>query len=373
MAGIYIHIPFCKKKCSYCDFHFSTSLKYQSEMVQALQKELILRVDELHEPIETIYFGGGTPSICTLDELAEILNTIYKYYQVQPTIECTLEANPDDLDKSKIQALCALGFNRLSIGVQSFFEEDLQLMNRSHSAQQSIKVIENAQQFFENISIDLIYSIPKTTLNHWKENVQRALELGVPHISSYALTVEKQTALSHWVTNKKITMPQEEQVHQQFLWLVETMKQNDFVHYELSNFGKEGFFSQNNTAYWQGKPYLGIGPSAHSFNGTQRSWNVANNTKYIKSIQENKLPSEQEQLSINDRYNEYIMTGLRTMWGVSLQKIKQDFGQEYVDFALQNAQKYIHNHQLECIDDTLKATLQGKFLTDGISADLFRI
>lgn len=340
-------------------------------MVEALNKELILRKEEAKTPVETVYFGGGTPSVCTIEELSTLLETIHKHYPLAEHIEYTLEANPDDLNPEKIKALYQLGFNRLSIGIQSFFEEDLRLMNRSHNAKQSLQVVEWAQEHITNISIDLIYGIPNSSMNQWAKNVAQAIDLQVPHISSYALTVEDKTALSHWVHHQKVHMPQDEAVHQQFLYLVETLQANDFVHYELSNFGKEGYFSKNNAAYWLGKSYIGIGPSAHSYNGFQRSWNIANNTQYIQALDKNQLPNEIETLTTTDRYNEYIMTGLRTIWGVSIDRIHNQFGKKYSKYLLQNAQKFINNQQITIEQNTLKATLKGKFLIDGIAAELF--
>lgn len=374
MAGIYIHIPFCKQACFYCDFHFSTSLKKKSAMISSLVKEIEIRKDELqNEIIETIYFGGGTPSVLSVDEIQLLIDTVYKNHSVISAPEITLEANPDDLSEEKIIELSKSPINRLSIGVQSFFEKDLKLMNRAHNSEEAKKCLQIATQYFNNITVDLIYGIPDCTNEEWKENIQTALSFGVPHISSYALTVEEKTALDSLIKKGKIKNVDEEKAEEQFHILVKELTKVNFVHYELSNFGKEGFFSKNNSSYWLGKSYLGIGPSAHSFNGKQRSWNISNNTKYIKSIQENSLPIERETLTKKDGYNEYIMTGLRTIWGVSFDKIELDFGEKYKHYLEKQSQKYIQQDLLYLENGILKTTIKGKFLSDGISSDLFML
>lgn len=342
MAGIYIHIPFCKQACYYCDFHFSTSLKKKDALIDALMKEIELRKDELqNEKVETIYFGGGTPSMLSQSEIDHIINAVYTHHTVIADAEITLEANPDDLDKNKIIELAESKINRLSIGIQSFFEEDLQLMNRAHNAQEAKDSLSVAIRHFENISVDLIYGIPGATNEKWLQNIHIALSFNIPHISSYALTVEPKTALASLIKKGKIQNVDDAQAEEQFHLLIDELEKDNFTHYELSNFGKEGFFSKNNSAYWQGKSYIGIGPSAHSFNGEKRGWNVRNNTKYIQSLAEDVLPMEEEILTKTDRYNEYIMTGLRTVWGVSLEKVKADFGAQFVEYLLKQADKYL--------------------------------
>lgn len=312
MAGIYIHIPFCKQACFYCDFHFSTSLKKKDELIACLIKEIEIRKDELqNQIIETIYFGGGTPSLLTTQEIHSIIDAVYANHTVIEKPEITLEANPDDLLEEKIIELSKSPINRLSIGIQSFFEKDLKLMNRAHNSKEAKKCLEIATQYFSNISLDLIYGIPDCTHQEWKENIQTALSFEIPHISSYALTVEPKTALDSFIKKGIIKNVDDEKAEEQFNILIDELQKANFVHYETSNFGKQGFFSKNNSSYWLGKPYLGIGPSAHSFDGETRSWNVRNNSKYINTIQQNKLPIEREILSKKDRYNEYIMTGLR--------------------------------------------------------------
>ncbi|RZN84237.1 MAG: radical SAM family heme chaperone HemW [Winogradskyella sp.] len=374
MSGIYIHIPFCKQACHYCDFHFSTSLKKRDDMVEALAKEVELRKEEFKSTVvETIYFGGGTPSVLSIEEIELLINTVYSNYQVSDNPEITLEANPDDLSKAKIIALSQSPINRLSIGIQSFFEDDLKLMNRAHNAEEAKTCLEEATKHFDNISVDLIYGIQNSTSEKWLQNIETALSYNVPHISSYALTVEPKTALASFIEKGIIDDVDDELAHEQFLILKEKLEAKGFVHYELSNFGKEGFFSRNNTAYWQGKSYLGIGPSAHSFNGKQRGWNVRNNSKYIKAIQQNSLPIEIENLTKIDRYNEYVMTGLRTMFGVSLAKIEADFGSTYKDYLLEHAQVFINQHLLYIDDAHIRVTKEGQFLSDGISSELFKL
>ena len=376
MSGIYIHIPFCKQACHYCDFHFSTLMKKKDEMVLALAKELQLRKDEFQFDaeipcIETIYFGGGTPSVLTVKEIQLLIDTVRQNYPVSQNPEITLEANPDDLSEENLSAFAAIGINRLSIGIQSFFEEDLKLMHRAHDSVQAKKCLEFATRYFDNISLDLIYGIPGMTNERWQQNIETVLSFGIPHISSYALTVEPKTALNKLIQTGKVNAPKDEVAQEHFMILVETLEAKGFLHYELSNFGKENYFSRNNSAYWLGKKYLGIGPSAHSYDGVSRSWNVANNALYLKAIQNNELPCEAEILTQEDRYNEYIMTGLRTIWGVSLIRIEQEFGTDYLNYLKQQSQKFISDGLLVITDGILKPTLKGKFLTDGIASDLF--
>ena len=374
MAGIYIHIPFCKQACHYCDFHFSTSMKKKGEMILALANEIKLRKREFeNEIVETIYFGGGTPSILQITDLRFLIETVYDNYLIIENPEITLEANPDDLNEDRIIELSKTKINRLSIGIQSFFEDDLKLMNRAHNAEEAKKCLEIATQYFENISLDLIYGIPGMTNEIWKKNIEIALSFGIPHISSYALTVEPKTALQKLIQSGAIENPNDEVAQEHFSILVELLEANDFIQYELSNFGKANYFSKNNSSYWLGKKYIGIGPSAHSYNGISRSWNVSNNSLYIKAIQENQLPNEEETLTISDRYNEYIMTGLRTIWGVSLDKIETEFGITYLDYLMKQVQKFLHDDLVIIKDNVLKPTKKGKFLTDGIASDLFML
>ena len=374
MSGIYIHIPFCKQACHYCDFHFSTSLKKKDAMVLALAKEMELRKNEFqNEVVETIYFGGGTPSILEISDIKVLIDTVFKHYKVIENPEITVEANPDDLSKERIIELSQNRVNRLSIGIQSFFEDDLKLMNRAHNSAEAKECLELATQYFDNISIDLIYGIPNMSNEKWLQNIETALSFNIPHISSYALTVEPKTALYKFIQNGIIPLPDDEVASAHFQILVDTLTENDFIHYELSNFAKENYFSKNNSSYWLGKKYLGIGPSAHSYDGEKRGWNVSNNALYLKAIDENILPIETEILTKTDRYNEYIMTGLRTIWGVSLDRIANEFGQMYLDYLNQQAAKYIEDHLLFVDENILRTTKKGKFLSDGIASDLFML
>ena len=374
MSGIYIHIPFCKQACFYCDFHFSTILRNRDDMVSCIIKEIKLRKNELNNAtIETIYFGGGTPSTLSMSEINKIIDAVYQCHSVVLSPEITLEANPDDLSKEKIIEISQSKINRLSIGIQSFFEHDLQLMNRAHSSIEAKICLDFANQYFDNISIDLIYGIPDLSNEQWIENIKTAFSFGIPHISSYALTVEPKTALASFIQKGIIKNVDDEKAQEQFYVLKEILEENQFIHYETSNFGKEGFFSKNNTAYWLGKSYLGVGPSAHSFDGNQRSWNVRNNAKYIKAIQENSLPIEREILSTTDKYNEYIMTGLRTIWGVSIDNVKKNFGEKYASYLAIQSQKHIEDELLIFEKGNLKTTKKGLFLSDGIASDLFML
>ncbi|MGK0253437.1 MAG: oxygen-independent coproporphyrinogen-3 oxidase [Mariniflexile sp.] len=380
MSGIYIHIPFCKQACHYCDFHFSTSLKKKEELVNALVKELGLRKDEFkNQTVETIYFGGGTPSLLTINELQLLISEVYKNYSVVENPEITLEANPDDLVSVKTHSTTifedykSIGINRLSIGIQSFFEADLKLMNRAHNTVEAKACLQEATKYFDNISVDLIYGIPGLSNDNWIKNIDTALSFNIPHISSYALTVEPKTALETFIKKGLIQNVDDDLAQEQFHLLIDKLEASGYAHYELSNFGKPDYFSKNNSAYWQGKPYLGIGPSAHSFNGDERSWNVRNNAKYIKSLEQNILPMETETLSLSDKYNEYVMTGLRTVWGVSLQKVEQDFGLNYKIYLLEQGDKHLKNELLYLHNGKLLVTKKGKFLSDGIASDLFKI
>ena len=342
-------------------------------MIQAIADELILRKNEITETVETIYFGGGTPSLLTIEEIQFLIDTIQQNFNVFDTPEITLESNPDDLTEEKILELSESPINRLSIGVQSFFEEDLKFMNRSHSASESKDCLSVACRHFENITIDLIYGVPNMSVEKWKENLNITFDLGVNHISSYALTVEPKTALDLFIKSGKFPPLDEQLASDHFDILVEETAKNGFVHYEISNFGKSDFFSKHNTSYWQGKQYLGVGPSAHSFKGKERSWNVSNNAKYIKSIQDKILPREVEELSLNDQFNETIMTGLRTIWGVSLDKVGQEYGETYKIYLLNGVESFEKIGLLEIIDNIVIATKKGKFLVDGIASELFMV
>lgn len=351
-------------------------------MLQALVKEIELRKNEVTETVETIYFGGGTPSLLTIEELQLLVDTVYKNFTVVEFPEITLEANPDDLSNEQILKLANTRINRLSIGIQSFFDEDLKSMNRAHNSKEAKTSLSMATRHFDTITIDLIYGIPTMTNERWKENLQIAFDFGVNHISSYALTVEPKTALDAFIRQGKYPKVEEETALEHFKILVLETEKQGFIQYEISNFGKPNYFSKHNTSYWQSKSYLGIGPSAHSFRGNQRSWNISNNVQYMKAIQQNELPSTREILSDKDRFNEYIMTGIRTIWGVSLDEIEQAFGTSAKDYLLKNAQNFIDQGLLEIVTsneyesnyvEKLKVTSKGKFLVDGIASDLFMI
>ena len=371
---IYLHIPFCKQKCSYCNFHFSTSFSLKDEMLSAIKKEIQLRHNELeNKTLKSLYFGGGTPSVLSVDEIKSLIDEIQKYFSFDENIEITLESNPDDLNKNFLKELSKTEVNRLSIGTQSFYDEDLKLMNRAHNASEAESSIKRAQDFgLVNISIDLIYGSPTSNFEIWKDNLSKTIELQVPHVSSYALTVEPKTALEKWIENGKIRSPEETEQNQEFYYMKDFLKDNGFDHYEISNFGKPGFHSKHNSAYWKSEPYLGIGPSAHSYNGhLERSWNIANNPIYIKNLNQNILPIEKEILTEKDRFNEMIMIGLRTIWGVDLNRINQNFSSEVIDYLNQEIKSKIESGILEIENNYLKIPEKHWFLADGIASDLF--
>ncbi len=373
MSGIYLHIPFCKKACHYCNFHFSTSMNHADNMVNAIRQEIRLRKQDAKLPVETIYFGGGTPSVLITQQLRVLLGEVYNQFEVIDNPEITLEANPDDLSSAYILAIKNMGVNRLSIGVQSFLDDELTLMNRAHNASQALLSVEHAKKVFDNVSIDLLFGNPNTTLDDWKRNLDYALQLEVPHISSYALTLEPKTALERFVDKGLVSIIDESVVEAQFHHLVDTLTQAGYDHYELSSFGKPGYHSQNNMGYWQGKTYLGIGPSAHGFDGNQRYWNVSNNASYMQQIIKGELPQTIEKLSVVDRFNESIMIGLRASWGVSLQAMENDLGLRYRQHLEDQAKRFVDEGLLHIDNNALKTTPKGAFLADGISADLFLI
>ena len=373
MAGIYIHIPFCKQRCYYCDFHFTTSLKNKDAVIDAIIFELETRKSEITEDVSTIYFGGGTPSIINTSDLEKIINAIYKNYSVALNPEVTIEANPDDITLQKLAELKQTPINRFSVGIQSFHEKDLKFMNRAHDKTQAddcVPMIQDAG--FDNITIDLIYGVPNQNEQEWNYNLDKAFELNVPHISAYALTVEEKTPLSKLIQSGKYPNVSDEKAFADFKTLISRTKEQGFIQYEISNFGKEGYFSEHNSSYWKGKQYLGVGPSAHSFNGTERRWNLANNKLYLEGLNTNQY-FEKEILSQEDIFNEYIMTGLRTIWGVSLKKISSEFNPSFIkDFSakvkgLQQEGKIVVNGDIVTISDS------AKFQTDGITSDLFSI
>lgn len=383
MAGIYIHIPFCKQACYYCNFHFSTLIKNKTDLTKALLKEIELQKDFLknnrsgsssgYHTIETIYFGGGTPSLLDQKETDDILNQIYKYFTVAEACEITLEANPDDIGPVKSREWRQSGINRLSIGIQSFFDEDLKWMNRAHNAIQAKQCIYDVQQAgFKNFSTDLIFGIPALTDEKWMKNIITMVEMKVPHLSCYALTVEPKTPLDHFIRQKKYPPVNEEQSARQFEILIQLLTPAGYDHYEISNFAKPGMRSKHNSHYWQGALYLGIGPAAHSYTGKTRQWNIANNALYMKSIFENKIPYEKEILTRKIQWNEYMMTSLRTMEGCDLNYITDKWGKAESEKLKNESRKFILNGKMILQNDHLVLTNKGKLFADGIASELFR-
>ncbi|MFD2864765.1 radical SAM family heme chaperone HemW [Mucilaginibacter antarcticus] len=372
MVGIYIHIPFCKQACHYCDFHFTTSLKYKDDLLQALVKEIQLQKNYLQgQTISTIYFGGGTPSVLAAADINLLLDTITGLHTVTADAEITLEANPDDLDKAKLHDLRQTAVNRFSIGIQSFFDDDLQWMNRAHRSQDAEASVKRAQDNgFENITVDLIYGYPLLTDQKWKYNLDNVFELNVPHVSAYSMTVEPQTALASFIRSKKQPSMNEQQSSEQFLMLMDAMQSKGFEHYEISNFCKPGYYSRHNSNYWRGISYIGIGPSAHSFNGTNRQWNIANNAKYIQQIYAGTLPAEVEELTETNRLNEYIMTSLRTSWGLDLDHLNGIAGGTAA-MLNKEAQSFLERGWISQLDNKFYLTKTGKLYADHIAAELF--
>jgi putative oxygen-independent coproporphyrinogen III oxidase len=373
LSGIYIHIPFCKHKCNYCNFYSLASTRYIDQVTNALISELQQRKEYLQdEPVETIYFGGGTPSILKASDIEEIINVVFKFYKVAADAEITLEANPDDLTPEKLTELKNAGINRLSIGIQSFREDDLKYLSRTHSAMQVTRCIEDALEAgFHNLSIDLIYGIPTLTDEGWTENLEKARALKIPHISAYSLTIEEKTPLEVMIRKGKINPVDESPSLSHYQILTRFMQQHGYEHYEVSNFCLPGAYSRHNTAYWQGKHYLGIGPSAHSYNGVSRSWNVSHLGKYIESVASGCVEAEQELLNLVTQFNEYIMNSLRTMWGLDLKLVSQKFGTGKAENLLVNALQFIESKQMEYREGKLILTPGGLLFADGITASLF--
>jgi len=364
MAGIYIHIPFCRQACHYCNFHFATSLHYKNDFIAALLKEIVVQKNYLDkEIVETIYFGGGTPSLLSIEDLVLIVEKIKSVFIVATGAEITLETNPDDIANTKLAGWKEAGINRLSIGIQSFFEEDLKWMNRAHTAQQAIDNLQLASSYFDNITIDLIYGTPQLTNEKWKQNVDTAISLNIPHLSCYALTVEPKTPLDKMIQQHKSEDINPDKQSEQFLLLMQWAEEAGYEHYEISNFAKKGMRSRHNSSYWQGKNYLGLGPSAHSFNGTSRQWNVSNNNNYIASINKGIIPFEKEVLTGTQKLNEYIMTSLRTMEGLNTAIA----GKELIE----KSKKFIEAGLMKLENNSLILTREGKLLADGIAAELF--
>jgi len=373
LAGLYLHIPFCKQSCHYCNFHFSTSQNNRDEVLTAINKEINQKALGFNDKISTIYFGGGTPTILTEKELNTIIENILKKFDVEKNIEITVEANPDDLTKSKLSALSNSVVNRISIGVQSFIDKELKSMNRAHDSKKAIKSIEMARKYFENISIDILYGLPESSLESCNYNLDFIQKFDLNHISAYALTIEPKTALQTFLKKSIIEMPDEQLVYDQFKLINERLTNTGFINYEVCSFAKKDFFSQNNSAYWLRKKYIGIGPSAHSFDGNFRSWNISNNKKYIDHINQGLSYFKKEKLTRIDHYNEYIMTGLRTIWGISTEYIESNFNVNFKNYFLEKIQKHIVQKNVEIRDNVYLTTNSGRFLADGIASDLFLV
>jgi oxygen-independent coproporphyrinogen-3 oxidase len=373
MAGIYLHIPFCKQACYYCNFHFSTSLAQKEALVAALLQEMKLRHLYLQgQPVNTLYFGGGTPSLLSDSELQQIMEKLQQLFNIAPDAEITLEANPDDLQPEKLLALKAAGVNRLSIGVQSFHETDLRWMNRAHNSEQALTCIRNAHAAgFQNLSIDLIYGGPTLSDAGWEQNVQQAIALQIPHLSCYALTVEPGTALDSFIRRQKVAPVEPDKAARHFEMLMQWLTAAGYEHYEISNFALPGWHSRHNSSYWKGEHYLGLGPSAHSFNGNSRQWNVSNNSAYINGIQEGKVPFEQEILTVDMQLNEYIMTSLRTSAGCDLQLVAREYGEDKRRQLETGSREFILSGKMVRTENTLVLTREGRLFADGIAAELF--
>lgn len=375
MAGIYLHIPFCKTRCIYCDFYSTTRSELTDQYIDALCDELTQRKDYLQEePVHTIYFGGGTPSQLSERHFQRVFHTIEKTVGLEQVIEVTLEANPDDLTEDYIRMLRTLPFNRISMGIQTFHEDTLHLLHRRHTAKQAIWAVERCRKAgFQNISIDLIYGLPGETDQRWQQDLLQAIQLQVEHISAYHLIYEEDTPLYQMLQQHRVEEVDEDSSLRFFSILMNRLKEAGYEHYEISNFCKPGYHSRHNSSYWQGIPYLGCGPSAHSFNGKSRQWNIASLTRYIQGIQEGNCIYETEQLDLYTRYNECVMTGLRTLEGINLFHLKQTFGPELWKYCLKMAAIYLQNGQLEIQNDHLRLTQEGIFISDGIMSNLMYI
>jgi len=375
MAGIYVHIPFCRRKCYYCDFYKTVNTSLIKKFIEALKNEIVQRKNYLdNECIETIYFGGGTPSVLNESELTELLDFIHLHFNVSPTVEITFEANPDDLSVEYLHEIYRSGVRRLSIGIQSFQNEFLKKTNRRHDANQAIEAVKNAAKTgFNNISVDLIYGLPGLTEELWKADLQQVFELPVQHLSAYHLTYHEGTPFYTWIKKGTLKALKESESILQFEILIQMAKENGFEHYEISNFAKEQKYSKHNSSYWKGVKYLGLGPSAHSFNGTSRSWNVSHIESYIKAVEAGLPYSEEEILSENDKYNEYILTRIRTIWGISFEDLKTGFGTEKANYFQQNIEKYINSGLVKQQSGIYTLTEKGWFVSDEIMANLMFI
>ncbi|UTW63754.1 radical SAM family heme chaperone HemW [bacterium SCSIO 12741] len=372
MAGIYLHIPFCRQACSYCDFYFSTHLHFKESFLTALETEIERRKDFLSEPIQTVYFGGGTPSQLSVDELKRIWAALSHSFDLSQVGEVTLEANPDNLSEDYLNALAASPINRLSVGIQSFHDSDLKMLNRAHSGEQSLQSIKRAQELgFDEISLDLIYGLPGSTMESWQQNLDLAISLNVDHVSSYCLTIEPKTPLEHAIKKGRLTYPTEAEIVRQFKALKHSLDRAGYEHYEISNFAKPGKYAQHNTSYWKGVNYLGLGPSAHAYDGQKRYWNLPDTRQYVSLLQEGKVHYESEELDPKDQYNEYIMTHLRTQWGIDLEEVENLFGHNQQKELLREIETHLQQGNVVRAESKLTLTFEGQLLADQIAADLF--
>src|SRR5690554_5065063 len=373
-AGIYLHIPFCKTKCTYCDFYTLTNESQIDNFVNAICSEAALRSVETRENIKTIYFGGGTPSRLNNSQFEKIFESLFNNYSIDTAAEITVEANPDDLSEEYIKRLSELPVNRISIGIQSFNDDELKFLSRRHTSKQAINSVKLLQKHgFDNISVDLMYGLPDQIIDIWKNNLKQVAELGIQHLSAYHLIYEEKTKMYNMLKAGKIKPVDEELSTEMFSILIDWMTSHGYTQYEISAFGKEGYFSQHNTSYWKNRKYIGLGPAAHSYDGFDRSWNIASLIRYIKGVETGNLERQAEHLSINEKYNEFILTGLRTMWGVDLKEMKSMFGEELYNYCIENSQSYINIGKLTIQEDILKLTRDGIFISDGIMSDLMRI
>lgn len=372
MSSLYIHIPYCKRLCYYCDFHFSLNLKTRDSLIPAICRELELQKNYFNgQPVETLYFGGGTPSLLSQQELQSIFNTIQNNFIIKDNAEISFESNPDDITPCYVDMLRSLGVNRLSIGIQSFLDDDLQTLNRRHSSNSAREAVKIAQKFgFQNITVDLIYGLPNMTFDRWKYNLSEVEKLNIQHLSAYSLMVEKYTALYKFVNTGKCVLPADDEVVKQFEYLMDWAQKNGFEQYEISNFAKPNYASRHNSSYWTGKSYLGIGPSAHSFDGEKRFWNISHNAKYVESINSGVLPQEVEFLSKEDRFNEFIMTRLRMNVGISIQQLQSYFPEHYSAFS-RKTKKFIQENLLQENNGRISFTRKGIMLSDMVMSELF--
>jgi oxygen-independent coproporphyrinogen-3 oxidase len=373
MSGVYFHIPFCKQLCHYCAFHKSISLQATNEMLHCFKKELELRKDYLNEKtLSTIYFGGGTPSVYQPEQIEMLIQELSKYWNIAPDAEITLEANPDDLTKDYLTSLSKSSVNRLSVGIQSFHDEDLILMNRRHTGKEAFETIKRAQDFgFNNISVDQIYGVPGLTMEKWQKNLHMVYELDIQHISSYHLMYDPGTIFARKLEKGQLIEMGEEESFEQFKYLIDSARANGFTHYEISNFCKDGYISRHNSSYWKQKQYLGIGPSAHSYNLQEREWNLAHNYKYMKAVKEGGSFSEKEELNFYDNFNDLILTSLRTYWGLDLKIVQEQFGEDLYQHCVQKAKKYIESKHIRQENDSLILSDDGVFISNDIMSDFF--